>query len=453
MRRVRILGIALLVIGGAIALHFAFRGGRGPVVEGKRMSRWVEDLASPQGEARKRAWIILTKAAPDSVPYLVEGLKKKPDFSSELYRWFYNRFSEWLPKGKELKLPPPVSTEDHLQFQINVLKTIGPEAAAAAPALARIVAGEWEFPPSSLIDRSQVRAEAASALSEIEVGSDEVVEALLDGLKDRSEKVRRRSAAALGKIPEEAEPTVPRLVELLKLEGDDHQDDDVKWEVAETLGRIGGAAKAAVPALRGALKNEDVGVQRNAAMALWRITGNTTDTVPVLTEMLRKKGPNSEWIVFGAAKRLGRMGRAAKGASESLRELLDDSRALARVGAAWALWRLGEMSSDRAVPELRNGLRPHRQKPWIPVETTKLIGELGEKATHLIPDLVRMLKNRGDPMRTWAASALGDLGGVAQKAVPALEEAADDNGSFRVSRVVKAALEQIKGENARSSRN
>ena len=77
------------------------------------------------------------------------------------------------------------------------------------------------------------------------------VPALAQALKDEDEWVRANAAEALGRIGPEAKAAVPALIQALKNEDVLR----VRWGAAEALGQIGPAAKQAVPALAQALKD------------------------------------------------------------------------------------------------------------------------------------------------------------------------------------------------------
>jgi len=84
--------------------------------------------------------------------------------------------------------------------------------------------------------------------------------ALEKALGDPSVLVLRLAAAALGKLGEDAAPSVGRLIALLG-----HEDGHVRVAAAEALGRIGPDAEAAVPALTKAVENDKIRQVRQAA--------------------------------------------------------------------------------------------------------------------------------------------------------------------------------------------
>src|SRR5205807_656106 len=87
----------------------------------------------------------------------------------------------------------------------------------------------------------------------------------------------------------------------------------VRAETADALRRIGPDAKAAVPALAGALKDTDVTVQRLAARALGAIGPGAKDAVPALIAGLNNSDSAGECLLA-----LGAIGPDAKEALPAL---------------------------------------------------------------------------------------------------------------------------------------
>jgi hypothetical protein len=95
-------------------------------------------------------------------------------------------------------------------------------------------------------------------------------------------------------------------------------DVDVRATAAQALGKIGPAAKKAVPDLLTALRDEDEDVRAAAAAALGKIGPVTKEVVPALTEALK----DPAYIVrANAVGALGRIGPAANAATPALRAL------------------------------------------------------------------------------------------------------------------------------------
>ena len=94
---------------------------------------------------------------------------------------------------------------------------------------------------------SMVREQAVMALGTI--GGDSAMAALIEALQDEDSDVRQKAAEALGKVGEQAYVRVHDLQDL---------DKGVRQRAASALSReISPTAKAAVPALARALKDDD----------------------------------------------------------------------------------------------------------------------------------------------------------------------------------------------------
>jgi HEAT repeat protein len=167
-----------------------------------------------------------------------------------------------------------------------------------------------------------------------------VVQELVDVVRDWKGAPlwsRVRAAETLGKMGPEARAAVPALAEFLvdPVRADPPVIDEM---VVQTLGRIGRPAKPALPALmRVAGKSFDL--ERAVAAATDRILSGGADEgdVPTLIKNLHDK---DEGIRLRAAKTLGSMGPVAKEAVDGLTESLHDADADVRHQALEALRRI-----------------------------------------------------------------------------------------------------------------
>ena len=217
----------------------------------------------------------------------------------------------------------------------RVLNNYGPRGAEAIPALARLAVEDPDArvraaaistlgyigPRRDMIpvlvralrdENSSVRGRAARVLSKLGDLPEDTVQTLMNGLGDESRLVRIASAEAIGNAGPAAKIAIPSLVNLL-----DDPDVGVQYGVAEALGQIGPdaapatlrlaavlaqdrapatmaealgdigpGAEEALPTLQSAMTHENAKVRAAAARAIWQISGNTADTVPVLTACL-----------------------------------------------------------------------------------------------------------------------------------------------------------------------
>lgn len=130
-----------------------------------------------------------------------------------------------------------------------------------------------------------VRRSAAKDLASAGPDAKAAVPALTAALKDGDLFVRRFAAQALGEIGKEAKSAAPSLNALLK-EGKDKK--EVLDAAAGALGKIGGSPDS-VKALASTLKDTgaDPGVRRQAAESLGKLGGDAKSAIPVLVDVLK----------------------------------------------------------------------------------------------------------------------------------------------------------------------
>src|SRR5262249_60209470 len=130
--------------------------------------------------------------------------------------------------------------------------------------------------------------------------------ALPEMLESPERSQRAFAAAALWQIDSATQPRVlPVLTEVLR-----EPDYASGPAVLRALARIGPAAKETVPWVADAVKHSQPAIRVEAALALWRITGQTERTLPVLLDAF------DERFYYGSrqagVQALGDMGPAAK---------------------------------------------------------------------------------------------------------------------------------------------
>jgi HEAT repeat protein len=209
-------------------------------------------------------------------------------------------------------------------------------------------------------------------------------------------------------------------------------DERIQWRAAETLRKIGLASSNAVPALRKLMLDEKayLDARVSAASSVWRITGETNLTLPLLTLALSGGGLNAGGQ---AAEALGEMGKVAEPALPALLESLSSNKPRSeeewfKVRVAEAIWRINP-KADAVLPTLVRELhgRAHR-------EAFEALGTLGTAARGAIPELLAALQGEDHDARKSAAIALENVGSDARQAVPALIKAlGDDFISVRLS--------------------
>ena len=266
------------------------------------------------------------------------------------------------------------------------LRTIGPKAAGATPALVKILASDRLL---------ELRQDAALALGDIGPEAKKGVPALAKLVGDASEdlSLRRYAAHSLGFIGPDARAATPALVEALL-----NPDKELRECAALSLGRIGPGASAAIPGLCSALKDADDEARRAAAWALGQIGAAA---IPEVVDRLAHANPD---VRFLAALALAHMGPTAEKTVPALVNSLNDKDARVRRYAAVAL---------------------------------RMIGRAAKVA---VPALERLLQDKDEAVRRAAAEALAQIRGkpASPPAAPALESGHFTVGVEQDGRALKA---------------
>ena len=236
---------------------------------------------------------------------------------------------------------------------------------------------------------------AADVLGDIGPAAEAAVPALARALEDSDEDVRSAAASALGNIGPAAEAAVPALARALE-----DPDDDVRSAVASTLGSIGPAAGAAVPALIGALDDSDVYVRSYAAAALGELGPVAQAAIPALLRVLRDGAPETRG---DAAQALGRIGVASEAVVAGLIDALDDPGGWVHYSASDGLRVLG----PEAIPAIIGALSD--PDPGIRRLAADSLRAYGPEARAAIPALEALLEDPYASVRAMAEWALGEI--------------------------------------------
>jgi HEAT repeat protein len=225
----------------------------------------IEVCKDPSPSNRCTATMVLGDfgpAAKDAVPALLELLK-----DSDPYLPPYAAFSLWQIAKHDRAIPVLIEKARGSENgpDSEFLGQIGPEAKAAVSALTKAAADKDAFRAGRAIEAlGKIGAEAKSALP--------VIRPFL-----KTDDLRKVAAAmALWQL-ERSPEAIPMLIQALhshKYFDEDTEGthgDLVRWRAADALRDIGPDAKAAIPALRAALYDEDMTVRRAAAAAIQRI--------------------------------------------------------------------------------------------------------------------------------------------------------------------------------------
>ena len=194
--------------------------------------------------------------------------------------------------------------------------------------------------------------------------------------------------------------------------------DQAKTRMAavQSLGVIGEDAKDAVPdLLELVLHDQDQLVRIYAANSLGQIGPGAREAVEPLIKLIQTE--HDAQVVATVIQTFHDLGPTAKAALPVLATMAKDPKCLSRVMAAWAMCRIG--------PEGR------------------------AEAAALVPELIVQLTDQNPNSRRFAADVLAEIGPAAERAVPALSAATEDqDGAVRQAAV--KALAAIKRKPATS---
>ena len=115
-------------------------------------------------------------------------------------------------------------------------------------------------------------------------------------------------------------------------------------------------------------------------------------------------------------------------------------------GAAEALGLIGR-DAKAAVPSLKVAL--DNQDPQVRLNAAVALARIEPQEESHVLLLVQFLKVRDPSIRATAAGSLGEMGGHARSAIPALRQLARDDDDESVLREVNPALEAIESDTAK----
>ena len=234
----------------------------------------------------------------------------------------------------------------------------------------------------------------------------------------QSEKVedQRTAAEILGDIGRYAKNTkdiVQALTGVLQAKGDGL----VRLQAVRSLGRIGPAAKEAVPTLKFAVK--DPSVASACRLALWHIS-NDAGQIKELIDTLKVKDP---LIRSSAIRALGEIGPKARAAMPLLIKGLEEQELFVTNATIEALGQMGT-AAKAAVPHLAKIV--NGEEPINAGNALMTLGALGRDAKDAVPAIARALRHPNKNVRAnaispglisteWAAAILSDAGASARR--------------------------------------
>ena len=371
-----------------------------------------------------------------------------------------------------------------------VLGEIGPDAAAAVPALIETLKD----------DRPGVRREAILALAEIGEAAAPAVPALTESLDCEINCVPATFALGrIGEVPSEVEAKIKKNAQ----SSDKILSTVSLWALAKMHPDDEQLVRKTVRRLAGFLKAEDVNHRRAAAEALVDLDPDPKIARPILKKAMEDASPEVldavmdvmaglgkkvvprliealkvEEVRLRAAAIIARIGPPAKAAVPALGDALGDESSETRNEVLFALAAIGP-EAKAAVPAITKALRDPDMNvryaachalgqigPAAMPAKSELVGNLGsadqflamasawalarvhpecsETAAKSVPVLIESMGEPDVMTRLHAAQALGCLGALAKDAVPALEKALED-ANETVRTAASEALKAIGG--------
>jgi HEAT repeat protein len=226
---------------------------------------------------------------------------------------------------------------------------------------------------------------------------------LVKALEDKDPAVVANAIAALASLGPKA---LTHIDDALANKG-------LRHYAVRLIARLGGEADAAVPALIEILGKqtnspEDVEFTREAHFALSAIGPAAKDAIPVLVKALAS---NDEEAAASAAYALGKIGDEARAAVPALQRAEGSESVIVQAASVFALWQIQPSNPARRI-----------------------------KATSL---LVKALDDERDLVRAGAATMLGDLGSVGERATNKLKEVREKDAVDFVRQAADEALKKM----------
>jgi HEAT repeat protein len=253
-------------------------------------------------------------------------------------------------------------------------------------------------------DRPLSKGGAACALREIGPPAAAAVPALIRLLaKNGSESTRCMAAGALGNI---GLATTASIEALTAVFSSDHDESgfDPRWPAAIALGKLGGDARSAVPALIAALH-----------------TVKSPHVREAVAEALGRVAAPGDKIVISALNDVAQLEAGPVAVGDG--DLHAAEEASVRIAAALAIWR---KSHDRRVIDWLVAPLNHKNiRFWLREEAAQALGEIGCDAAAAVPALIPLVtdwaQERDDDRCSLASVvALGQIGPAAKPAIPVL---------------------------------
>ncbi|QDU48151.1 HEAT repeat domain-containing protein [Gimesia panareensis] len=203
----------------------------------------------------------------------------------------------------------------------------------------------------------------------------------------------------------------------------DSQDVPELKQAIQRLGAMEAEAIASVPALRSLSLHDNMGVRIQSAFSLWKIEGNTDDSVPTLIEAMNSSVESDRSF---AAAVLAQIGYQSQELTPILVRSLSDNNAYVRLHTAELLARDPEWryQANKTLSECLVSKDVNIR--WLACYS---LADLRPEDERVVAALSLALQDKASQVRAGAAYALGEIGPFAHKAIPELQKARFDTNS------------------------
>jgi HEAT repeat protein len=250
---------------------------------------------------------------------------------------------------------------------VRVLVELGPAAVPAIPALRRMLAGARESDEHEIIRRG---AELALAIASPEdpVSRGFLLQRIYAGGSRRAALILWKTGVERERVlkvllwPRGSEPPLlpeiigdfglsavkatPYLIRVLRPEeGDEPAPVETTLAAVLTLGLIGPPAVAARPVLTKLMRDAEGILEPEAALAVYRITGESTEALRVICAVVLRPGRRDDAPRIAAVRALAVMARTIPAVEDRLLRLVHDESPAVREAAQEGLDRLRRMPS------------------------------------------------------------------------------------------------------------
>jgi HEAT repeat protein len=312
---------------------------------------------------------------------------------------------------------------------VNVARNDNPARAAAVPVLVEGVRDRTDA----------VRRMAASYLLQLGPLAKSAVPDLKALLDDKTQEVQLEAALALvGIDPKEGAAAVPVLTHALTTgDGPAHR-------AARALAKLGPVAKAAGPALEKHFGAKNLNLRVAAAEAAARVDAALAPkAVEVIVAILKEAKPRPASARMYAIESLRAIGAPAKPALPLLADMLNEKGEYP-VQAAVAMVVIDADGAKAAFDWMRAVFaKPGHDDAY---ELAEALPELGPKAAPLVPELLKLLGEKQLYFRRAAIATLGAIGPAAKDALPDLKKMVASDPRPDLKKLAAAAVAKIEAK-------